>query len=315
MAEILDWQANLEAANVSFIAEVEAPEIAVTTTLDILGLEVDATGASAIDVGYAEDNAKIRRVIAGVPQPRDGARAYAAQYPVVPDAITAQLPRRQVKADRSGRVAAMLAQLARRSILEERAWESIRANDVVGPDGVPLFSASHPHGAAGAQSNHAGNVALSHTTFRAARAAMRSLTRENGGKIDKQPTHLIVGPDSEAAALEVVGADRFISVQSGGTFGGTTNTVGATTYRNVYEGILSVIVTPQISAGEWFLVDASQAGQRPWAYGTDGPAEAVVPEIGDYDTVNLDMMVWQVKHDHAMGPASWQTIYGGGWAL
>jgi len=314
MGDILNWAAALEAANTAFVAEVEAPEISITPTVDILGLECDVNGASALNVGYAEDNAEIRRVIAGVPQPRDGARAYSADYPVIPWAITDQLPRRQVKGDRSGRVARMLAQLAMRSVIEEKLWDYILANDVNGPDGVPLFSASHPHGPGGTtQGNHTAN-ALTFTTYNTARAAMRSLRRENGGSLDRVPTHLVVGPNSERTALEVTGSDRPVAMSSAGVSDATASVVGASTIENAYSGSAAVIVSPRITGSQWYLVDASKSA-RPMAWGRDGGREAVVPDISDESVRDLDMMIWQIKEDLAIGPANWQTIYGGGFSL
>lgn len=312
--DILNWQAALEAANTAFIAEVEAPEGVDAPTVDLLAMEVDATGASAIEVGYVEDNAEIRRVIANVPQPRDGARAYAATYPVLTWSITDQLPRRQVKGDRSGRVAKMLAALARRSVVARKLWDYILANDVNGPDGVPLLSATHPHAPGGATQSNAVATALTDASYNAGRAAMRGWRRENGESLDKVATHLVVGPGLERTALEVTGSSRPLAVSNAGVFDATANVVGATTRDNGLAGSATVVVEPKITGTEWYLIDASGSA-RPMAFGRDGGRETVVPEIGDDSVKDLDMMVWQIKEDLAIGPANWQNIYGGGLTL
>ena len=40
-----------------------------------------------------------------------------------------------------------------------------------------------------------------------------------------------------------------------------------------------------------------------------------MPDISDESVRDLDMMIWQIKEDLAIGPANWQTIYGGGFSL
>jgi phage major head subunit gpT-like protein len=95
-----------------------------------------------------------------------------------------------------------------------------------GPDGVPLFSASHPRVKAGStQSNLASPaVDLDVSTLEAALTAFRGFTDDAGKLVMVEPTRLIVPP-----ALEFVAAEILSGKMRSDT---ANNTINAFTYRD-----------------------------------------------------------------------------------
>jgi phage major head subunit gpT-like protein len=70
---------------------------------------------------------------------------------------------------------------------------------------------------------------LNDTNYAAARAAMMSFRQDNGEPLNVTPTHLVVPPALEAAALQVVNADR--------------NAAGA---ANIWQGTAELVVSPYV---------------------------------------------------------------------
>jgi hypothetical protein len=303
---------SLEAANVAFTDRVTSPPENLLTTLSWLSMDIPTDG-TAIAPGYVEDTARIRDVTPGVPQERDTSRAYGATYPIKTRALTMSLPRLVVKGDRSGRTAAALSAFGQRDIMEVKVWEAILANTILGVDGVPLFSTTHPHGPSGNQGN-ATSAALTRPAFVAARAAQRALRKENGSYLDVQSDVLFVGPLLEETALELVNADRSKGLNNTGAEA-TSGVVTSSAIRNVYEGLVRVVVTPLITGTQWYLADATNPAQRGFCHGMLGGLEVITPTADDADCKDLDILTWQVKADIAFGPANWQRIYGGGLSL
>lgn len=108
---------------------------------------------------------------------------------------------------------------------------SILTGNPLMADGLNLFSAGH--------SNLAGSGgAITVTTLGAARAAMRKQTGLNGDFINVQPAYLIVGPDKETEAQQVINA---------------TIVATKTADTNIFRGSMQIIVDPRITGNQWFL--------------------------------------------------------------
>ena len=138
---------------------------------------------------------------------------------------------------------------------------------------------------------------------------MRGFVRENGQPLDMQPTHLFVPVGSEDVAREVTGADKVVALNNTGAEA-TSGVVTSTSIRNVYEGDTTVVVTPRMAAGTWFLMDLSTAGVRPWVYGFGRKPEALLPDPHDESIKKLAMLEYILSGDIAQGPGYWQAIYG-----
>jgi len=111
-----------------------------------------------------------------------------------------------------------------------------------GYDGRAFFDAVHPTGAT-AQSNKS-TAGLSADSYAAARSAMMSLKDEHGKPLNVVPDLLIVPPQLERAALEVLRADL--------TAEGTSN---------IYRDSADLVVAPYLAGSPtaWFLLDTKKA--------------------------------------------------------
>jgi hypothetical protein len=104
-------------------------------------------------------------------------------------------------------------------------------------DGNALFSVAHLNLAA------AGG-AITVATLGAARASMRKQKGLNGDFINVQATYLIVGPDKETEAQQVINA---------------TIVATKTADTNIFRGSLQIIVDPRIIGNQWFLSSTPMA--------------------------------------------------------
>lgn len=149
-------------------------------------------------------------------------------------------------------------------------WDKV-ATDMLtgnpsGMDGVALLNSAHPYGSGGGTWNNITTDALGFASFSAGIAAMQGLKGERGEPLNINPTHLMVGPDLERMALEVVGALRPVPFSSSAQ-DAASSIVAVTTFGNVYEGRVRVIVNKRMtSSTQWFLMDLSKAA-KPIALG------------------------------------------------
>ena len=112
-----------------------------------------------------------------------------------------------------------------------------------GPDGVSLFSASHPANVGGNQSN-TGTTALGEAGLQAALTQARRMKTPDNILASARPQLLVVPPDLEYTAKELVG-----SALSGGDM--QINVLGSMG--------LTVVVAPDMTdASDWFIVDPGQ---------------------------------------------------------
>jgi len=109
-------------------------------------------------------------------------------------------------------------------------------------DGRPFFDTAHPTGDGAAQSNKA-TASLTAESYAAAREAMMSLVDEHARPLNVTPDLLIVPPQLEKAALEVLRADL--------TVDGTSN---------IYRDSADLVVAPYLagSPSAWYLLDTKK---------------------------------------------------------
>jgi len=114
-----------------------------------------------------------------------------------------------------------------------------------GFDGVTFFSLSHPNGELPAWSNTGVDV-LSATAYETARSQMMSMVNEEGRPLRIIPDMLIVPPQLEATARNILRADL------------TTN--GET---NIWKDSADLLVAPELAANPtyWFLADLKHAAK------------------------------------------------------
>lgn len=202
---------------------------------------------------------------------------------------------------------------------DEQASAVLDGSSGVGPtgyDGVALFSASHPHGPSGNQSNLASGTALSYSAFDAGRAAMAGWRFENGTPARRKATHMRVGVALETRAKEILSAtQRVVAVANDALEAGTR--VAATTIDNVWKGELELIVDPRIppsgtGAFYWDLMDLRSSKLRP-IVGYVGRAPEPIHQLdmeGDR-RFNQDELVFGIEGDFTFAAGHWMTCYRG----
>ena len=155
-----------------------------------------------------------------------------------------------------------------------------------GYDGVPLFSANHPLIGGGAGSNVT-TGALSDITLKAASTLMRKQVDEAGKLIQLQPDTLIVPPELEWLAYELVRSD-----QKPGTANNDINTM-----RGRYKIVVYDFLTDPKT---WFLVDSSRHEMNFfWR---------VKPEFGREKDFNTYVSKWKGYMRYSFGYSDYRGV-------
>lgn len=245
----------------------------------------------------------------------DDIRALSQTITPVPYGAGIRLKRSQVLGDASGVVESTVRNfLATQggdasSGIEKAIADMLVANTRLGYDGVTLLNDSHPY-SNGTGDNLATGVALSYEAYRAYKAQMRKYTDERGINLGIMPDTLMVSPELERTALEIVGAQRPVAF-SATAQDATAGIVGAATITNVYEGEVGVIVNPYLGANAWFLMDLHRPGLRPvlmaWL---DHMKPVILDKPTDYCVVENDEYGYAIKGILAPDVGLWQTICG-----
>lgn len=119
-------------------------------------------------------------------------------------------------------------------------------------DGLAFFATNHavdPNDASKGTYSNKLSVALTDVNYRDAKAAMRKFPDESGRARNNTPSHLIVPPELEAKAREIVALP-------------TVNAGGA---NPDYDPDCKIVVVPEFAATEW-IVAAARGPQKPWGY-------------------------------------------------
>lgn len=171
---------------------------------------------------------------------------------------------------------------------ENRLVYSVIASD--GPtlsDGVTMFNTS--------ATTRGGNKASSGTTIdltnlAAGRATVYKQTGLDGLPLNLQAARLVVGPDRELLARQVLSQVQAAQISN----------------VNIYAGLIEPVVDAQISGNRWYLfADPASAPAVVYGYvdGNDGP---MVTTDTDFDTQSLKV---RVGLDFAAGAVDWRPAY------
>lgn len=163
-------------------------------------------------------------------------------------------------------------------------------------DGQTFFSATHKDGDGPTQSNRAsgGGSALSQTSFRSARTAMRRFVDQKNRPLSIEPTHLLIPPELEGAAKDILQAERLAS--------GASNTE--------YKAVEMVVSPYFTSATAWFLFDLSKP-IKPFVYQTRrAPVWAAQDNPTDERAISQKIYRYSVDARYNVGYGLWQLAYG-----
>lgn len=190
-------------------------------------------------------------------RPESGMRVYTKDCPNKTYATPlVPIDRKRLEYDPSGVVRSAAQKLLADVpyLADKLAFEALDAN-VSGLDGVPLLSSSHPHGSGGGTWDNTTTNALSFDAVDTGRAFGRNLQDEFDEYLGIEYDTLLVPPASERTALEIMQADqRPVAVATDGTI--NSGGIGGSAITNVYRGIATVVVSPRLTAGTWYLVDS-----------------------------------------------------------
>ena len=277
----------------------------------LIAQDIAAPGANRVSIPVVTSLPRLREWI-GSRVAKD-LRAFRQDVDVKTYEATVPIKRRDIDGDASGAVAAaLIGSFPQRlqAMLEDVCVATLIANAATGYDGVSLLNAAHPFSSG--TGNNITTDALGFASYRAAKQAMRLFADEDGTPLNMSPTHLLVGPAAERAALEVVGADRPVPY-SATAQDATASILAATSITNVYQGECQVVVSPWITGNQWFLMDLSKPGIRPLVRAVHRelePVSTVEDGMTHYVRFVYDEYHFGVEGDFAYAPGVWQTIYG-----
>ncbi len=161
-------------------------------------------------------------------------------------------------------------------------------------DGRAFFDTAHPTGDKAAQSNKS-TATLSAASYAAARAAMMSLVDEHGKPLNVVPDLLIVPPQLEKAALEILRADL--------TVDGTSN---------IYKESADLVVAPYLAGSPtaWFLLDTRKP-VKPFIFQRRTSPVFVSKDTPDDENVFMKKeFIFGVDSRDNAGYGLWQLAYG-----
>lgn len=238
-------------------------------------------------------------------------RAYRQTVPIVTWEASIALPRLQVDGDNTGATTGSLNGFLSSAAdsYEYQFATYFKANTWAGYDGVSLLNASHPN--TNSTGNNLTTNPLSYSSYQAAKQALRSFTDENGRPFNKKlDLRLLVGPNNERVALDIVGRDRPIAVSNAGAYDGTSNVVGATVIPNAYANDAAVIISPYLTT-QWLLFSVAYAGVRPFYLGEKRALEPQMQTAWDSSPrFEEDEYRYSLEGDLGFAPGLWQTCYG-----
>lgn len=176
-------------------------------------------------------------------------------------------------------------------------------------DGLAMFSTSHPTVASSTYSNK-GTDALSDSSLAVAISKMMLVPDDQGTPLGINPDTLVVGPDLQWTALELVESPVVVYKGNG------AHSVPSNSYKNVFHGRLNVIVSPFLSGASndyWFLLDTKRAvksvilQQR-----SDVPVEfsALDNSTSSEGAFMRDRFYYGVRARYNVGYGLWQAAFG-----
>lgn len=172
-----------------------------------------------------------------------------------------------------GRIPQAIA--AKAAVKQSDIVYAILLNNPTMADSVALFDAAH--------GNTSGASAINTGALSTARALMRKQKGLEGDFINVSPSYLIVGPDKETEAQQLINA---------------TIVATKTADTNVFRGSLEIIVDPRITGNKWFLAAApSMVDTIEYAF-LDGEPELFTEQRNGFDVDGLEIkarMVFAAK--------------------
>ncbi len=163
-----------------------------------------------------------------------------------------------------------------------------------GYDKVPFFSAKHPMGKSKKVQSNIGTKKLCATSYAEARAAMMTVKGENERTLNIVPDLLVVTPQNEAVARELLFADLIAGSS------------------NVNKNTCELLVVPELTdyADQWYLF-CTKRYVKPFVYQLREKPKLVCKNKETDDNVFFDdEILYGIKGRYNVGFGLWQLAYG-----
>ena len=168
---------------------------------------------------------------------------------------------------------------------EEETFYAFMAAAALSSDATAIWHANH-NNLAGA------GTAITVAALGAGRAAMRKQTTIDGKKMNLSPSILLVGPDKETEADQLV----------------TSIVPNQPSSVNPFSGRLMVVSSAQITGNTWYLfADPNRPGGQCFVYGGLDGAEA--PRVRTDEPFGQQGWAMTVEHDLGLGGADYRGTY------
>jgi phage major head subunit gpT-like protein len=135
-------------------------------------------------------------------------------------------------------------------------------------DGQFFFDTDHPvdldDSSQGTYANLRTSKPLTLANYASAKSAMRSFKGESGRPLQVKPTVMMVGPDNELNALNIIKASSINQVTQNVA---ATDNVAASAPENVYKGDVELVVNEYLiddTAGAWYLFSTDRIEPLIW---------------------------------------------------
>ncbi len=162
---------------------------------------------------------------------------------------------------------------------------NILASNPTMADSNALFSNAH-----GNITGTGAGTTLSETSLSTIRQAMRAQTGLQGELINISPRYILVGPDNETTAQQVV-------------FPITPNQAQ---YVNPFAGVLQVVVDARIPAGNWYVVaDAAEVDGLEYSYLEGAAGPQITSDLG----FEVDGVRFRIRLDFGGAFVDWRGWY------
>ena len=163
-----------------------------------------------------------------------------------------------IEDDKYGLYSSLIQDLgtAANSIWGELAYQALLGGDVdTWVDELPFFSAARKYGEDSTIDN-LGTAALSMEAYGAARVKMLQYRGHNGRALKVMPRLLIVGPENEGVAFDILKNARRLTAEVVGDSDNQKTISGS--IENRYAGTAEILVSQELGK-EWFLCDVSKS--------------------------------------------------------
>lgn len=199
------------------------------------------------------------------------------------------LTRQSIVNDDLGAFVDFLAMMSRSTAvtLGDVLYNILAANAVLS-DGVPLAHGTHGNLAAS-------GTAITVASLGAARTAMRKQIGVDGARIDLKPRFLVVGPDKETEAEQVLTSLAAATVSS----------------VNPFAGKLELVVEPRLVGNVWYLFADPALGPTIEYAELDGtrPMSGTGPRLATEVGFDIDGVRYRVLYDVGAGAVGFQGVY------